>query len=44
MLSHIQHIEDTLTKHHLQHLINLQSYYTQGIGNFNLMILNHFLS
>jgi len=32
MLSHIQHMEDTLTKRHLQHDINLERYYRKGKG------------
>jgi len=36
-------MEDTLAKRHFHHHINLERYYTRGIGNFNLMIVPIFL-
>jgi len=44
VLSHIQHMEETLVHRNLQEFINLNRFYTHGRGNFNIMIFNHFLS
>jgi len=41
VLSHIQHMEETLVRRNLQKFINLNRFYTYGRGNFNIMIFNH---
>eukprot|EP00983_Pelagomonas_calceolata_P064689 1148242-Pelagomonas_calceolata.AAC.2 len=44
VLSHICHMEDTQAKRNLQEQFNLSRYYTRGLGNFNITILNHYLT
>eukprot|EP00983_Pelagomonas_calceolata_P054747 1143838-Pelagomonas_calceolata.AAC.1 len=44
ILSHICQMENTLVKRNLQKQINLNQYYTRRLGNFNITVLNHYLS
>ena len=44
VLSHIRHMENTLVSRDLHNRIDLRRYYVRDIGNFNIVIFNHYLS
>ena len=43
ILDHIRQMEQTLMSRQIQD-VDLKKFYTPGIGNFNNMIINHYLS